>query len=123
MAVNWGLAQQPNAFERAFAEGQRSAMQQRAMQREEDAIERHRGAQPRFQPGHHVVEDVLVHGAGGAGGAGDGVDGLPGPAGIHRLDEAGQPGRPARRGLGEVGNCIDRVRFIAEFSRPSEPLR
>ncbi|OJX47745.1 MAG: hypothetical protein BGO81_10920 [Devosia sp. 66-22] len=26
-------------------------------------------------------------------------------------------------GLGEVGNCIDRVRFIAEFSRPSEPLR
>jgi hypothetical protein len=34
---------------------------------------------------------------------------------IHAVDQ--------RRGLGEVGNCIDRVRFIAEFSRPSEPLR
>lgn len=37
MAIQWGLAQQPNAFERAFAQGQQSAMQQRAMQREEAA--------------------------------------------------------------------------------------
>lgn len=37
MAINWGLAQQPNAFERAFAEAQQSTMQQRAMQREEEA--------------------------------------------------------------------------------------
>lgn len=37
MAVNWGLAQQPNAFERAFSQGREAAMQQRAMQREEDS--------------------------------------------------------------------------------------
>ena len=37
MAINWGLAQQPNAFERAFAEAQQSTMQQRAMQQEEAA--------------------------------------------------------------------------------------
>lgn len=37
MAIQWGLAQQPNAFERAFAQGQQATMQQRAMQREEEA--------------------------------------------------------------------------------------
>lgn len=37
MAINWGLAQQPNAFERAFSQSQQSTMQQRAIQREEEA--------------------------------------------------------------------------------------
>ena len=75
----------------------------RAVQRQEDAVERHGGAQPREEVLEEPVEEALLAGAARPDGGEDRREPGPGAARVHGTHEAGDRARAARRRGVEVG--------------------